>query len=506
MTIERIAARPRAVPHLHAGGRVRRDWLAVYVRALLVVDALTVGAAVTAAYLGRFGWRAPTLSGVPYLPLGPGLAVSWLLALRMARAYDPRVVGYGAEEYRRAAAAGLRLAALVAIACYLARVPMARGFLVPAFSVGTLGLLAGRYGARKWLHHRRTALRGWSHRVLLLGGGPAAADLIHRFRREPYTGFQIVGVCLPDGDDRYGDDLYGDDPYGPAVRPAEIDGVPVAGTLAAVGDAIALVEADTVAVTASAGLGAEALRRLGWQLQASGVGLVVAPALTDIAGPRIHTRPVAGLPLIHVEEPELAGARRALKAAADRVLALAVVTALAPLMAVIALWVRLDSGGPAFFRQRRVGLGGRTFTMYKFRTMVADAESRRAALAAANESDGVLFKIRDDPRVTRAGRLLRRWSLDELPQLINVVKGEMSLVGPRPPLPEEVAGYGEDAARRLLVPPGMTGLWQVSGRADLSWEDSVRLDLYYVENWSFAADLMILWKTLGAVVRARGAY
>ncbi|HEX6872569.1 MAG TPA: sugar transferase, partial [Micromonosporaceae bacterium] len=248
------------------------------------------------------------------------------------------------------------------------------------------------------------------------------------------------------------------------------------------------------------------LRRLGWQMEGTGIDLVLAPALTDVAGPRIHTRPVAGLPLIHVESPEFSGVRKAVKGLVDRSLALLALILLSPVFLVVAIAIRLDSRGPVFFRQTRVGLGGQEFGVFKFRSMVVDADNMLDELSQYNETDGLMFKMRRDPRVTRVGAFLRKWSLDELPQLLNVVSGEMSLIGPRPPLPSEVAWYDQDVARRLLVKPGMTGLWQVSGRSDLSWEDGIRLDLYYVENWSLATDLTILWKTVGAVVRRRGAY
>jgi exopolysaccharide biosynthesis polyprenyl glycosylphosphotransferase len=241
-------------------------------------------------------------------------------------------------------------------------------------------------------------------------------------------------------------------------------------------------------------------------MEGTGIDLVLAPALTDVAGPRIHTRPVAGLPLIHVEAPEFRGARKIVKGFVDRFTATVGLTLALPLLIVIAIAIKLDSKGPVIFRQVRVGRGGHEFGVYKFRTMVVNADEMLAKLAAANEHDGLLFKMRKDPRVTRVGRILRKYSLDELPQLINVLVGHMSLVGPRPPLPSEVARYDGDIARRLLVKPGITGLWQVSGRSDLSWEDGLRLDLYYVENWSLAADLVIMWKTVGAVMASRGAY
>jgi exopolysaccharide biosynthesis polyprenyl glycosylphosphotransferase len=253
-------------------------------------------------------------------------------------------------------------------------------------------------------------------------------------------------------------------------------------------------------------MGADGVRRLAWQLEGSGVDLVVAPSLTNVAGPRITIRPVAGLSLLHVDEPEFTGFRRVFKTVYDRALALGILVALAPVLAVVALAVRLSSRGPVFFSQERVGQNGRAFRLWKFRSMYVDAESRRPQVEDLNESDGVLFKIRRDPRVTPVGRLLRRLSIDEMPQLWNVVRGDMSLVGPRPPLPSEVASYASEVRRRLLVKPGLTGLWQVSGRADLTWEESVRLDLHYVENWSVALDFMILWKTVGAVLHGRGAY
>jgi exopolysaccharide biosynthesis polyprenyl glycosylphosphotransferase len=263
----------------------------------------------------------------------------------------------------------------------------------------------------------------------------------------------------------------------------------------------------TVAVTACAEMSGPALRRLAWELEGSGVDLVVAPGLVDVAGPRLRIRPLCGLPLLHVEEPELVGARRLVKAALDRVGASVALVALAPIMLGLALAVRSTSPGPVLFRQARVGKDGREFSLWKFRTMFVDAEQRLYDLRRSNvHGDEVLFKMRNDPRVTPLGRRLRRFSLDELPQLVNVLRGHMSLVGPRPPLPREVARYGQGVHRRLLVKPGLTGLWQIHGRADLSWDESIRLDLRYVENWSLSLDIMILWKTLAAVVSGRGAY
>jgi exopolysaccharide biosynthesis polyprenyl glycosylphosphotransferase len=261
-----------------------------------------------------------------------------------------------------------------------------------------------------------------------------------------------------------------------------------------------------VAVLACTELCGGALRQLAWTLEKSSTDLYLAPALLDVAGPRTTIRPVAGLPLLHVDHPELGGGKRLFKGLFDKSVAAAVLVLLGPLLMFIAIAIRLHDGGPALFRQTRVGKDGRLFTVYKFRSMVVDAERQRSALIALNEHDGPLFKMRQDPRITRLGAWLRRWSLDELPQLLNVFLGDMSLVGPRPPLPSEASKYGSYMRRRLLVKPGLTGLWQISGRAELSWEDAVRLDVRYVENWSFALDLLILWKTIAAVLSGRGAY
>jgi exopolysaccharide biosynthesis polyprenyl glycosylphosphotransferase len=462
-----------------------------YVRALVIIDLLLVGASVAVAYLARFQ-SSPTGTDIPYLAVGAGLVGLWMLFLVWTRSYDERILGYGADEYRRVVGASLKLAGAVAIACYLGDIQVARGFLGLAFLAGTAALPVGRYLVRQAQHHARSRGRGWSRRVLVVGDPAHVVEMSKQLKREWYAGYTVVGACIPDA----------------LIAPVsqQLDGVPVVGSFRHILDAADAVSADTVAVTGSEELTGSRLRRLGWQMEGSGIALVLAPGLTDVAGPRIHTRPVAGLPLIHVESPEFRGVRKALKGFFDRAMAWTALLLLSPLLTFIAIAIKLNSRGPVIFKQVRVGMGGREFNVFKFRSMVVDADRMVEALAAQNETDGLMFKMRKDPRVTKVGALLRKWSLDELPQLWNVAVGDMSLVGPRPPLPTEVAWYDQDVARRLLVKPGMTGLWQVSGRSDLPWEDGIRLDLYYVENWSLAADLAILWKTVGAVVKGRGAY
>ncbi|MPZ27451.1 MAG: exopolysaccharide biosynthesis polyprenyl glycosylphosphotransferase [Micromonosporaceae bacterium] len=464
----------------------------VHVRLLTAVDLVAIIAAVGFGYLARFQGEPALGAAVTYALVAPAVVLVWLAALRVLHCYDDKVIGYGAEEYRRVLAASFKLSATTAIVLYLLDIGVSRGFLGISFLAGTVTLITGRYLANKRLHRAREQGRGWSRRVLVVGDAAHVLELVQQLRRGAYTGYQVVGACIPDA-------LL-------APQPQRLGDVPVVGSFRSIVDNAAEVGADTVAVAASGELTASRLRRLGWQLEGTEIDLVVTPALADVAGPRIHTQPVAGLPMIHVEAPEFRGVRKVVKDLFDRTLALAALLLVAPLLLVVAVAIRLDSRGPVLFRQTRVGRGGREFQLLKFRTMVTGAHALRDILADRNDGDGLLFKIRNDPRVTRVGRWLRMWSLDELPQLVNVVGGRMSLIGPRPPLPEEVARYDGDVARRLLVKPGITGLWQVSGRSDLSWEDGVRLDLYYVENWSLAADLVILCKTVGAVLRQRGAY
>jgi exopolysaccharide biosynthesis polyprenyl glycosylphosphotransferase len=469
-------------------------WTSRYARQALAVDFVAALLGGLIAFGIRF--RFPSIGSpwsTPYIVGSLGLPFLWTGTLGLARGYEQRLFGVGPEEFRRILRTGFSLTATVAILAYATKTEVARGYVIAALPLTTGFDLLGRYQLRKRLHRHRKVGQ-YMRRVVAVGHRAAVADLIRQLRREHFHGMEIVAACLPamlaTGED--------------AV--AEVEGVPVASDFTGVAGVVGATRACTVAVLACPELDGIALRRLAWQLEKDAVDLVVAPALMEVAGPRTSIRPVAGLPLLHVEHPELSGGRRLVKTAFDRVGASLALILLSPLLAFIAIAIRAGSKGPILFRQVRVGRDGREFTVLKFRTMIADAERRKAALARYNEHDGVLFKIRNDPRVTRTGTWLRRYSLDELPQLINVLRGDMSLVGPRPPLPDEVAQYGDDVRRRLVVRPGMTGLWQVSGRADLSWEESVRLDLRYVENWSLTLDLQILWKTWSAVARGAGAY
>ena len=471
-----------------------KAWTSTYLRRAALADWTCALAAGAVAARVRFGGQA--YLPLTYLSLTCGLPVAWWMSVLLAGGYDTRFIGLGSDEFRRILSAAVNLTAGVAVISYAAKLDLARGYMAIALPSATVMDLTARYLLRKRLHRRR--VRGWCvRRVVAVGHAAAVARLVTVLRRDTYHGLAVVAACLVDAPEGAG-------PDGTAGVLAA--GVRVAGGVRGVAAAVSRFGADTVAVLACPEMDGGHLRELAWELEKTGTDLFVAPTLLDVAGPRTTIRPVAGLPLLHVDHPELAGTKQAVKSGFDKTCAALALLVLAPLFAVIAISIRLADHGPVLFRQTRIGKNGQGFTLYKFRTMVPDAEQRKSQLATYNEANGVLFKIHRDPRVTRVGACLRRWSLDELPQLINVMIGDMSLVGPRQALPDEVACYSGHMRRRLVVKPGITGLWQVSGRSDLSWEEAERLDLYYVENWSLALDLQVLWKTGSAVSRGSGAY
>ncbi len=461
-------------------------WITSYLRTAVAADGICALAAGVIALVGRFSHWASLPQ--EYLIFTALLPVLWWASVALMRGYDARLIGTGSDEFRKIVNAGVSLIAAVAIVSFGTKSDVARGYVVIALPCATLFDLFARYGLRKNLHRRRRK-GACMRRVVAVGHAAGVADLISELRREKYHGLSVVGACLTGG-----------------TMLAEIAGVPVRRGVGHVPAAITEFQADTVAVVADRELTGLRLRELAWELEATDTDLCVAPALLDVAGPRTTIRPVAGLPLLHVDHPDFSGVRWVIKGLFDKLAAISALLVLAPLLAGIALAIALREGRPVLFRQARVGKDGQCFNVYKFRTMVVDAEEKRASLASQNNGNGLLFKVRNDPRVTRTGAWLRRWSLDELPQLLNVLKGDMSLVGPRPPLPDEVAHYTEYVRRRLVVKPGITGLWQVSGRADLPWDEAVRLDLRYVENWSLILDLQILWKSWPAVFHGSGAY
>jgi len=463
-----------------------RAWTTGYIRREVLIDGTCALLAGLLAYAVRFGdLNHRLLYLVTSIALLPA---AWLAIIAMLDGYDVRFIGVGSDEFRRILNAGLLITAGVAIISYAAKADLARGYVAVAFPTLTMLNLISRYALRRNLHRRRM-LGDCMQKVVVVGYPDVVADLTTQLRRAPYHGLSVVAACLA----------------GPGAE-TEVSGLPAVHSLDDVPNVVDEFGADTVAVLSCPEMSGIRLRELAWELEKTGTSLCVAPALLDVAGPRTSIRAAAGLPLMYMDHPEFTGIPRLLKAVFDRAVAFAALLVLSPLMAGIAIAIKLSDRGPALFTQLRVGMDGSTFRIYKFRTMIADAEQQKTQLLSLNETGGVLFKIRADPRVTRVGGWLRRWSLDELPQLFNVLNGDMSLVGPRPALPEEADLYGEHVRRRLAVRPGITGLWQVNGRSDLPWEEAVRLDLRYVENWSFMLDLQILWKTWSAVGSGTGAY
>ncbi|MHA7272361.1 sugar transferase [Arthrobacter sp. TMT4-20] len=453
--------------------------------------------ATVGALLVRFGVPDTdqfSVGSQPYVGASIALATSWWFILTLRGSREPTVLGHGAEEYKRVVSASLILFGVVAIVSYTLQLDTARGYIGVALPSGLIMLLLARAVVRRLLHVERSHGKS-SLKVLVVGNRSGAEHLVESLRAQPMAGYVPVGVYLP------------------GVERTEIlaksTSLPIVGNAiepGAIMEDVAKFGPDAVALSSSSQLAPSTIRAMGWALADLNVRLILAPALTDVAGPRIHTQPVSGLPLIHVSTPNLEKGQRFVKRSMDLVGAGLLTVMLSPLLVLIAVLVRFGSPGPILFRQERVGAAGRRFEMYKFRSMVADAESRLAEVQDGHDGNEVLFKLKNDPRVTRAGRILRKFSLDELPQLLNVLNGSMSLVGPRPPLASEVERYDVKAHRRLLVRPGMTGLWQVSGRSLLSWDETVRLDLYYVENWSLLGDLAILMRTFRAVTGRHGAF
>ncbi|RJT81117.1 sugar transferase [Arthrobacter cheniae] len=461
------------------------------------MDAAVVLWATVGALIARFGvpeTERLSVSGQPYVAVSLVLAAGWWAMLSLRGSREPTVLGHGTEEYKRVVSASLILFGLVAIVSYALQLDTARGYVGVALPAGLTMLLLARMIVRCLLHIERMHGKSSLH-VLVVGSTSGVRHLADSLRAHPMAGYIPAGAYLP----------------GVEIDANTTDGLdlPIVGRAIEADEIIAdirLFGPDAVALSSSMQLAPETIRALGWALADLNIRLIMAPALTDVAGPRIHTQPVAGLPLIHVSTPNLEKGQRLVKRTTDIFGAGLLIVALSPLLALIATLVRVDSQGPVLFRQERVGTAGQNFEMFKFRSMELNAEARLELLREQHEGNDVLFKLKNDPRVTTVGRVLRKFSLDELPQLFNVLGGSMSLVGPRPPLAAEVERYDIRAHRRLLVRPGMTGLWQVSGRSLLSWDETVRLDLYYVENWSFLSDLAILLRTFKAVVSRHGAF
>lgn len=483
-----------------AGVAARSGWRASYRRQLVLLDALILAAALAIALVLRFGLdpTKETSGGlsVGYGALGLGLGIGWMVALQAMGARHPLVIGVDSLEYARVANATLLVFGLLAIVSLIAKVDMSRGYLAVAFPLGLGSLLVGRKVARVWLRGARR--RGDAvTRVLVVGSLGSALTITDRLQRDASTGMTLGGVWVPGRE-------------GATTGELGLNGggvAPVFGCGASLGEVLEATAADMVIVADPERIGHAGLKELSWQLSGTSIQLMVSPNMLDVSGARVHLTAVSAMPFMHVAQAQYESAAAWPKVLFDRVGAAVLLVLLSPFMAVVAAAIKLTSAGSVFYRQDRIGRDGQPFRMTKFRSMCKDSDRQLAALVALEGNElAPLAKIVDDPRVTPVGRFIRRFSIDELPQLFDVLRGDMSLVGPRPQREFEVATYDRIAQRRLRVRPGMTGLWQVSGRSDLSWEDAIRLDTYYVENWSLVGDLMILWKTVRAVVASEGAY
>ena len=466
-------------PHL------RRDPLRVYAARAIVLDACAVLVAGIVGFILR--WAIPysvELNDPTYVSLVGVVVVSWMAVLVLRGAYDTRMLGVGSEEFKRVVSASATVFAAVAVVAFALKLDLSRGFVLITFAVGMLLLLCVRWGLRSWLRHERR-YGHFLHRTVVIGAEPMRGEIVDMLDRDPVAGFTVVDVV--------------------EQPPTDEDEAVLDSWLDEVMARISLQDADTVAVAGSPRMGQDVVQRLAWRLEGPRVDLLVAPAIGDVAGPRVTMRMAADLPLLHLDEPHLTGPKRAIKRALDIGAGVLLLVLFLPLMVIAAIGVRVSSRGPVFYVQERVGRGGQIISVPKFRTMYSGSDQRRDEVIGRPDG-AILDRYRDDPRITPFGRILRRWSIDEMPQVLNVIVGSMSLVGPRPVLVDEMPLLGDADHRRHLTKPGLTGLWQVSGRKSVDWEERMRLDLDYVEHWSPALDLVIVAKTIKAVLVGNGAY
>jgi len=465
--------------------QLRRDPLRVYATRAVVWDLLAVTAASAIGFILR--WTVPynlNISDSTYVFFALVVVASWFVVLVLRGAYDTRILGVGSEEFKRIVGASAMVFGAIAIVSFALKLDLSRGFVLITFTVGMFLLLIVRWILRAWLRHERM-YGHFLHRTIVIGSGSAQAEIVDMLDRDPVAGFTVVDVI--------------DEP------PTDVTDQVLDRWLDEVMTRISLEDADTVAVAGSRALEQTVIQRLAWRLEGPRVDLLVAPNIGDVAGPRVTMRMAADLPLLHLDEPHLTGPKRAIKRTLDVIFGTLLLLLFSPFMIVAAIGTFASSRGPVLYRQQRVGRGGDMITVTKFRTMYVGADQQRGDVIGTPDPE-MLDRYKSDPRITPFGRILRRWSIDEMPQVVNVIVGNMSLVGPRPVLTEELGLFDDADHRRHLTKPGLTGLWQVSGRKEVDWDERMRMDLDYVENWSPALDLVIVAKTAKVVLSGKGAY
>ena len=463
----------------------RRDPLRVYATRAVVWDIAAVAAASAIGFILR--WTIPynlNISDSTYVFFALVVVASWIAVLVLRGAYDTRILGVGSEEFKRIVGASAMVFGAIAIVSFALKLDLSRGFVLITFTLGMLLLLTVRWILRAWLRHERM-YGHFLHRTIVVGSGSAQSEIVDMLDRDPVAGFTVVDVI--------------DEP------PVDVTEQSLDQWLDEVMTRISLEDADTVAVAGSRALEQTVIQRLAWRLEGPRVDLLVAPNIGDVAGPRVTMRMAADLPLLHLDEPHLTGPKRAIKRTLDVVFGTLLFCLFLPFMAIAAIGTFASSRGPVFYKQRRIGRGGEMITVTKFRTMYVGADQKRDEVIGTPDEE-IFDRYKSDPRITPFGRILRRWSIDEMPQVVNVIGGNMSLVGPRPVLPEELGLFDDADHRRHLTKPGLTGLWQVSGRKEVDWDERMRMDLDYVENWSPALDLVIVATTAKVVISGKGAY
>jgi exopolysaccharide biosynthesis polyprenyl glycosylphosphotransferase len=460
-----------------------------YTRRLLITDTTAVVLSIFAAGLIHFEDLVNTFNttteGILRIQLNPAalawaMGITWLLALKFNGSREDRIIGGGSDEYKRIFGSSITVISLLALAALFLKLDVSRLFVAFSLIFGTVALIAGRWAWRQWLRKKRESNQ-LKERVAIAGPATLIQELAEKLQKDkqgPYT----PALLIPLSGNLESKLKQEEDFTDPAetLRRHKIDALIVVGT-------------DTMS--------SKRLKQISWNMEKSNATLIVAPGLIEVAGPRVHTRPISGMPLIEIETPKFSGGKYIIKQIFDITLATIALVLTAPIMLIAAIAVKID-GGPIFFLQERHGKDGKIFKMIKFRSMIVGAEKLHEQLKKQKQNEltnSNMFKDPEDPRITKVGKFIRKYSIDELPQIFNVLKGDMSLVGPRPPLPSEVKDYENHVHRRLHVKPGITGIWQVSGRSTLSWESTVNLDLHYIENWSISGDLIIILKTFRVV-------